>query len=727
MIRNIGLSISVLALGAVLAPTAAQAEAVPAEEAAAGASADLPVVSGNGDEAPDGDSIIVTGRAEKLYRVEESNIGRLPTAPLLSSQSVSILTEELIRDQGARDAQDLYRNISGVSLFSYAGVTARGFRQEEIFYDGLRGDPNIAFTVPQLANIARVEFLKGPAGMLYGQTAPGGLFNYVTKKPDFDTAGSVAVTAGTDNRGGIQAEATGAVNDWLAVRVGGFFEDRDLPRFGADSRILQLDAGLTFGRGPVQLTVQAFRTEQDLGANRLRGVPVNAQGDFLADSRWNHNEPSDYLNLRSSSVQAKLVVQATERLTLDAAIRHTRATEAQQYHEPFGLVDTNADGVPDISRRQFRDQFRDNEQLSMGANAIWSVPLSDTVSARILVGGDHYDASLVFDGRSLNGGNTLAARLPCPISLRAPVYRQCAASNYNLPAFTRTLTDGKRTGGYLLGELTLGPIIAVAGIRTDSFDDRSNTARFKGSAESYRAGLTWRVTPDISLFGQYSTSFEPQSAGSQDVRAGGPFDPTTGDSWEGGVKTALLNGRVQSNLAAYRIRRTSLLQADPRGDVEGDGINNLVPFAEVTSKGFEFDLATDITDNWVLTLAYGYNDTRITATNGRTALTNSVGDRFANAPKHQLGFWTRYQLPATGFAFALGGDYVSRRVSLSNQTVKPYLVFDGSITWEDGPVKVLLRVDNIFDKSYAASGFTLNTGHFPGEPRSAFVEARYGF
>jgi iron complex outermembrane receptor protein len=688
---------------------------------------DVVAEAGGETAAPDDDSIVVTARAEKLYRVDETEIGRLPTEPLASSQSVTILTEELIRDQGARDAQDLYRNISGVSLFSYAGVTARGFRQEEIFYDGLRGDPNIAFTVPQLANIERVEFLKGPAGMLYGQTAPGGLFNYVTKKPEFATSGSAALTAGTDNRGGVQAEATGAVNDWLAVRVGGFFEDRDLPRFGADSRILQLDAGLTLGRGPVQLTVQAFRTQQDLGGNRLRGVPTNAAGEFLASRRWNHNEPSDFLDLRSSSLQAKLVVKPTDTLTLDAAIRHTRATETQQYHEPNGLVDTNADGVPDISRRQFRDQIRDNEQLSIGANAIWAVPLGDAVSARLLIGGDHYDSSLVFDGRSLNGGNTLVARLPCPISLRAPVYRQCAASSYNLPAFTRSLTDGKRTGGYLLGELTFGPLIAIAGIRTDSFDDRSGAVRFKGSAESYRAGLTWRVTPDISLFGQYSTSFEPQSATSQDVRAGGPFEPTRGDSFEGGVKTALLGGRVQSNLAAYRIRRTNLLQADPRGDIEGDGVNNLVPFAEVTSKGFEFDLATDITDNWVLTLAYGYNDTRITATNGRTALTNSVGDRFANAPKHQLGFWTRYQLPATGFAFALGGDYVSRRLSLSNQTVKPYMVFDGSITWEDGPVKLLLRVDNIFDKVYAASGFIDRTGHFPGEPRSAFIEARYGF
>ena len=89
----------------------------------------------------DGETIVVTGRAQKLYRVEETTSGKMATPPLESSLVITTITEQLIEDQGARDAQDLYRNISGVSFFSYAGVTARGFRQEEIFYDGLRGDP----------------------------------------------------------------------------------------------------------------------------------------------------------------------------------------------------------------------------------------------------------------------------------------------------------------------------------------------------------------------------------------------------------------------------------------------------------------------------------------------------------------------------------------------------------------------------------------------------------
>lgn len=711
MIRKIVLSLSVSA--AALAPGAYAY----AEEAR--------------DEARD--EIVVTGRVSKLYRVEETASGKMPTEPLASSQSITVLTEQLIDDQGARDAQDLYRNISGVSVFSYAGVTARGFRQQENFYDGLRGDPYIGFAVPQLFNIERVEFLKGPAGMLYGQTAPGGLFNYVTKKPSQTFSASAKLVAGTEDRYGGQVELTGPVNEVISLRGGAFFEDRDLPRTFARNRSLLLDAGATFDLGVAKLTTQVWRIEQDLAANRLRGIAVDADGEFLASRRWNHNEPSDFLDLRSTAVQTKIEVEPTENLKLDLAGRYIDASEKQKYHEPIALLDRNADGRFDAVARQYRDQYRGTKSWSFGGNAVWSAQISDGVSNRVLAGFDYSTEDATSTSASLTGRATAAAGLPCPLDFANPVYRACDPTGYNMPAATTTLTDTKRNGFYLLNELTIGRLIAVAGIRTDSFEDVSIAAngtrtRFKDRDESYRAGLVWRVRDDLSLFGQYATSFEPQSASAQDPRAGGPFAPTTGDMIEGGVKTALFGGRVQSSLSAYKIKRQNLLQSDPRGDPEGDGINNSVAFGEVTSKGIDIDIAADLTDNWVLTLAYGYNDTRITKDNGRTPPTNSVvGGRFANAPKNTLGFWTRYQLPQTGLAFAFGGDYVSKRISLSNQPVNAYFVFDGSVSWTQGPWDVRLRVDNIFDKTYAASGFNDRGGHFPGRPRSAFVEAGYKF
>src|SRR5687767_3333806 len=182
------------------------------------------------------EEVVVTGRVQKLYRAPETTVGKMPGDPLDIPQAVQVITTQLIEDQGARDVTDLYRNISGVSFFSYAGVTFRGFRQDGVYYDGLRGDPFIAFTVPQLFNIERVEVLKGPAGMLYGPGSPGGTINYVTKTPSDTFGGQVTAVAGNYDRRGGSAEVTGPiVADRLSGRVGLFYEDRDSFRRNAGS------------------------------------------------------------------------------------------------------------------------------------------------------------------------------------------------------------------------------------------------------------------------------------------------------------------------------------------------------------------------------------------------------------------------------------------------------------------------------------------------------------
>lgn len=679
------------------------------------------------DVDPDG-TIVVTGRAQELYRVDETTSGKMATAPLESSLVITTISEQLIEDQGARDAQDLYRNISGVSFFSYAGVTARGFRQEEIFYDGLRGDPYAGFSVPQLFNIERVEFLKGPAGMLYGPGAPGGLFNYITKKPDTDRLeGEIKAIAGTEDRWGGSAEVNVPLGRGFAARGGLFYEDRGTFRYNAASRTLIADGGVSFDPGPIRVIIQATRYDQELDANRLRGVPVGDNGEFLTSRRWNHNEPGDFLNLQSDVFQGRIEAEPVSGLTLDATIRYNEATEVQNYHEPRGLFDSDGDGEIDATIREFRDQMREQRTWSMGANAVWATELSPSISNRVLAGFDHFISDQYFQGRSLRGTEMATPGLPDPLSLFDPEYGLSDPATYNQGPFRITLTDAERTGFYLLDELTIGRLILIGGIRRDSFYDNADGTVFEDKETTYRAGAVYRLTDEISAFGQYATSFEPQSASSQSPLAGGPFAPTTGDIVEGGIKTALAGGRIQSSLSAYRIRRTNILQIDPRGDAGNDGVDDLIALGEITSKGIDFDIAADVTPNWVVTLAYSYNDTRITGDNGGGGFSNNVGDRFANAPEHQLGFWTRYQLPALGLAAALGGDYVSDRISIDGQPVNAYMIFDASLIYQTGPIRAMLRVDNLFDKTYAASGFIERTGHFPGEPRSVFLEIGYSF
>ena len=111
--------------------------------------------------------ITVKGRAAQFYFVDEATMAtKTPTSYMDLPQSVQVLSNQLMLDQAVRQTTDLYRSISGVSQFSYSGINARGFRQDQVRYDGVQGDPYSGFSIPQLFNIERVEVLKGPTGML---------------------------------------------------------------------------------------------------------------------------------------------------------------------------------------------------------------------------------------------------------------------------------------------------------------------------------------------------------------------------------------------------------------------------------------------------------------------------------------------------------------------------------------------------------------------------------
>jgi len=675
------------------------------------------------------DEIIVLGRAAQLYRVDSTTVGKLPTAPLESSQSIAVIPDSLITDQGARDAQDLYRNLSGVSFYSFGGVSARGFRQEEVYYDGLRGDPNAGFAVPQLFNIERVEYLKGPAGMLYGPGAPGGLLNYVTRKPHQDFDAEFGVVAGTSNRLGALAKVNAPLGDSFAVRGGAFVEDRGMLRFNASQETMMLDGGLSYDTDRSSLIFQVARYDLTQNAARLRGVPVDDDGNFLTTRRYNTNEPTDFLKMKSDVFQVRFESQWTDSLWLDATARYNDATERQQYHEPNALFDSIGDGQIDSVRREFRDQIRTQESWSLGANAVWSTLIGDNIENRMLIGADYFTIDEDRFASRVRGNTTPTPGLPSPISFINPVYGLSDSSTYIDGPVVPNVIESTRQGFYLLDELTLGRFILVGGLRFDRFDDNVNGVQFKDNKVTYRLGGVYRVRDDVSLYAQYATSFEPQSPGDQIPQVGGPFDPSAGSMIEAGVKTALMNGRIQTSLALYQIVRDNVLQDDPLGDIEGDGFDNKIPAGEVTSRGLELDIATDITPDWVAVMNYAFNRARITEgfADGARDLDDNIGDRFANTPSHTLGFWTRYQWPESGFAVALGGDYVSRRLSVDAQTVKPYMIFDASLIYERDAWRAMLRVDNLLDERYATSGFRVRTGHYVGRPRTAFLELRYRF
>lgn len=669
---------------------------------------------------PETEEFIVTGRAQTLYQESDSSVSTRLSADLTRvPASVQVLNKDLIQDQGARDARDLYRSISGVNFFSYSGVSFRGFRQDEVLYDGLRGDPYAGFSVPRLFGVEQVEVLKGPSGAVYGAGQPGGLINYNTSQASLDSYARAQIIAGNDDLTGSNFEATGALGDSdLGFRVAMLKETEEPFRNNTTNENDQGDLGLVWEPSHRTRALLKYSfVDQTLGGNRLRGVPIDESGHFLVDTRWNHNEATDFLSLEADILYSRLEHDFSDNLRIDLAARYYDNQEKQNYHEPQGLYDSNGDGTRDMMKRQFRDQVRNNEGLSAYANLITAFD-TGRVEHEFLLGAEIFDQQ--DDFKAKRGSPEEDGGVVPPLSLYDPMYGQTSRAQYGLddnPWETPRKSEQTQTGLYAQDLMRLSDQWdLLASLRYTQFEsDGDSVEKDSDDALTYRLGAVYHLNDAVNLYASLSEGFVPQSAGSQDPRAGGPFEPEESEQFEIGAKLELFDGRARLNLAAYEIERRNVLQADPVGDVDNDGVDDLAAIGRVRSRGAELDLSADLLPQWTLTFNYGFNDVKVLeATSG---IRNATDDDFANTPDHQAGLWTRYDFPGIGSAIAFGAEYKGEQIGIQGDPVHDYTIFDASWQSQFDAWKLQINLRNLLDETYAESGFITRTGHFPGEPR----------
>jgi len=685
------------------------------------------------------EEMLVYGRAQQYYLEKETTIGtKTPLSILDLPQSAQILTDQLIRDQAARDITDLYRSIAGVSEFSYSGVTMRGFRDDDnVFYDGVRGDPYSGFGVPQLFNVERVEILKGPTSALYGGGEPGGMINYVTKKPSFESATETSFTGGNDDRLGGSIDSTGALTEHLAYRLGAFYEQQESFRDNADAENLELSGGLTLELSNATKLISTFDyVEQDLGGNRLRGVPADDKGNFLVDRSYNANEKSDYQNMKASVLQASLEHQFSDNFQATTTLRYIDNEREQQYHESRGWVDVNGDGDANIEdetiKREFRDQYRANEEISLTSDFVYAFD-TGSIKHQLLFGADYHDVDTEYDYNRARYEADGVGNL----NIFNPNYGETDSSTYNLRGRNADGSQSERYSFYAQDNLRFNEHWSIlAGFRYDHFKDTSkaNDFSFDDSAVTPRVGVVFKPIETTSIYLNYSESFNPTSLGDQeDVAEVGKLESETGKQFELGIKSEWLDGRIMTTMAVYQIDKENITMVNPDYDDsdEGsnDGISELINIGEAQSRGAEWTLVGDLTDTWTITANYAYNDTEVVEGVEGDWLRNTFddGSRFTNAPRHQAGIWTRYDFNAINSAIAFGANHVSEQKSLDGQTVKPFTVFDMSWSTEWDSNLLQINVSNLFDEEYAVSGFNERNGHFPGSPRELIVQLTHSF
>jgi len=677
------------------------------------------------------EGLTVVGRLGD-YVDTSASAARTSAALLDIPQAIVVLPARLIEDIGALDTKDLYRFMSGVQDSPYSSTVVRGFTQREVLVNGAKGNPygslegdvnNTGFSTSQfrLSNLERVEVLKGPASVLFGSAEPGGIINYVTKKPKERRESRVMVGTGQYAQALVEGEVTGPITASRALLGRGafYFEDRDSFRNNGNTRNAHLVGGLTWRPSPrTSLGVEYEYIDQRNDAHRLRGVPVTPDGSWLAGYTWTATEPADYTDLQAHVAQVRLDRQIGTAVRLDSTFRWLTSNRDENYHEPRGITNGGT-----LMQREFRDQVRTNDDWSWNVNLNAPARLGRTTHD-LSSGVEVVAQDFLFryaTARQQNAGGPVP-----PLALVDPVYGATDPATYGLTSasYATDTATTRRLGAYAQDLIGLGARVNVLlGGRVDTYDDSGFSAgrdlEADQTAATGRVGLVYKPTPAVSVYSTTASGFTRAPILAQTPSANGPHDPETSLLFEGGVKSSWLSGRVQLTGAVYQITKQNVLRPDPNFGPGGGNTNAVLAVGEIRNRGLEIDLAGAIRPWWNLAFNYAYLDSEI-LDDVNPAL---IGQPMPNAAPHALGLFTRVDLPRGA---AIGGSlgYVGDRTEpFAGIQAPAYTVVDLQYTQQfTSRARLLLRCENLFDAEYAASSlFAARAGNFPGQPRTVSV------
>lgn len=666
-------------------------------------------------------TVEIVGRVSEYHTEDATVATKIPTRLIDTPQSITSVSPQQIADRQAVDVNDIYKSIAGLNQTTYSAVVFRGFTQREILFNGVRGNPygslegdvnNSGFStsILRLSNIERVEVLKGPASVLYGSSEPGGVINFVTKKPKNVLDGTAEVRFGQYGLATGNFDGSVPLGDRVFTRFGAFLERRDSFRNNAEFKNQNYVANLLWQPGDTtRVNLEYEYIKQDQPGNRLRGVPIDGRGNFLTDISFSAAEPSDFVNLKANVFQAGISQDFWLDGRFDATLRFLTNDRFENYHEPRAFTANNT-----AVTREFRDQERRNDDLSFTFN-IYKPFAVENFGRHTLNGGIEYyrqKHEFIFD----------RARIGVPsINIFNPVYGNFNLANYVFARINDDFAEPSRFGFYFQDQVEINRFVQiVVGGRVERYSDtgRSGTIPLTGSDTIFtgRFGAVVKPRDNLAIYGNFANSYTRPSILAQTPSANGPFEPERGRQFEAGVKFELLDRRLFITSSIYQINKTDVLRPDPLFGPTGNNFNALLQIGEVRNRGFDIDLNGAFTRRWNFQFAYSHIDSRILEDNVAAV----VGQPLPNVPKNTLGFFTRYDL-TNEIGVGFGGEFVGDRVEpFANLRSPGYQTFDANYYHTFFKrFRLNLKLENVFNETYSLSSlFNPRVGNIPGQPRT---------
>ena len=654
-----------------------------------------PKPSTQGDEPIE---LVVTGEQDG-YNVTDSSTATRTDTPLRDiPQSIQVIPQAVIKDQQITRISDATRNVSGVSpLSGYGGFsddyTIRGFTNSNLLRNGFTTSNFFTYG----ANVERVEVLKGPASVLYGQVEPGGVVNFVTKQPLSSPYYAAELTAGSFSfyRGTIDLSGPLTTDKKLLYRLNVAYENSGSFRDFYHQDIFSVSPVITYK--PSENTTLNF--EYEYGRRRGlfdRGLPPGAVFLTLPISRF-LGEPNDFLSIDYQQGTATIDHRFSENLQLRSSFSVQSTFDNNVYTQADGNIEPDGRSA---ERSNIINRNRRNEDYAWQTDLIGKFN-TGSIAHQLLLGLElrrNTDINPNFFGGDI-----------ASIDIFNPVYGARPTGTVVQRIFGTRIST---TGIYLQDQvILLSNLKLLVGGRYDFvFSDNSakigdgNTtnSNFYDSAFSPHVGLVYQPIEPISLYASYSRSFVPNNA---TTASGVSLEPSRGTQYEVGIKSEFFDRRLSATLAAYDITKTNIPTVDPNPN----NTDFSVAIGEVKSRGIELDVAGEILPGWKI-IASGYlNDAFVSEDNDP----NIKGQRLQNTAYHGATLWTTYEIQQgslKGLQFGGGIFFVGSRIANQSDpfTVPSYLRTDAAISYKHDNWRAALNFKNIFDlKYYDTQGYYL--------------------
>ncbi|MFL9610718.1 TonB-dependent receptor [Methylobacillus sp. Pita2] len=683
----------------------------------------------------------VQSKKENPYKVEKSANQKF-TAPLKDTpKSVTIITEDVIKDTGSNTFQEALRTAPGITFGTGEGggpigdrPFIRGFdAQSAIFVDGLR---DIGSQQREVFAIEQLEVLKGPSGAFDGRGSAGGSINVVTKRAKAGNFTSGSVGFGTDQYRRATFDGNYMIGDDAAIRLVGVFHDANTPgRDDVDVKRWGFMPSLTLGlNGPTSATLSWYHFETDdmpdrglpyrdnSGNTKSRPVGVSKDNFYGLKNR-------DYHETNADIGTFELKHAFSDDVTLRNTLRYGETKNEYVVTRSLPSAANQANNIAPREGQGRKTKTTSLVNLTDLSIAFHTGSIKHTVNTGFEISREETDIySATFSGgtgANQNGGPNG--------NFLNPDANDIWPGSVAFSADPTNTWTSRSKSAYVFDSIELNEKWLVnAGVRYDRFEVKNSTAKADHNFWNYQLGVVYKVQPNGSIYASYGTSTTPIGLSNGDgnhengyTNVASDLNPERTKNFEVGTKWDVLEGLSLTAAAFYTQKSNArVLMAD--GGYANAG--------EFDVKGVEFGAAGKITDKWDVFAGYTHLNSEQSKTGNALGnhrdlgSTLNKGKDMPGVAKNSASVWTTYkvlpQLTVGGGAFYVDKVYADPGNMLY---VPSYVRWDAMANYKiDDRISLQLNLQNLTDKRYFNQTYTR---HFatvaPG--RLAFVSLNFKF